>query len=164
MTSREIWHEIIVNAAPSHLYRALTDIEKLAHWWTTDTRGESKIGKSLEFRFGGLCQVMNVTVLEPEERVRWHVTEIGLPDWADTEIEFRLSREGDRTLLHFRHSKWRVNATMFPHCSMGWATYLLSLKEFVETGKGRPYPYDLPVTMWCPPNGAGSREAAAAAG
>jgi hypothetical protein len=40
---------------------------------------------------------------------------------------------------------------MFPHCSLGWAIFLLSLKEFVETGKGRPYPYDMPVNMWTPP-------------
>jgi hypothetical protein len=28
---------------------------------------------------------------------------------------------------------------------MVWAIYLLSLKEFVEKGKGRLYPYDMPV-------------------
>jgi hypothetical protein len=25
--------------------------------------------------------------------------------------------------------------------------FLLSLKEFVETGKGRPHPYDMPVGL-----------------
>jgi hypothetical protein len=28
---------------------------------------------------------------------------------------------------------------------LGWAIFLL------ETGKGRPYPYDMPVNMWAPP-------------
>ena len=37
---------------------------------------------------------------------------------------------------------------MFPECSMGGAIYLLSPKEFVETGKGRPHPYDMPVRGW----------------
>jgi hypothetical protein len=37
---------------------------------------------------------------------------------------------------------------------MGWAIFLLSLKEFVETGKGRPHPYDMPVNMWTPPIGS----------
>ena len=27
---------------------------------------------------------------------------------------------------------------------MSWAVFLLSLKEFVETGKGRPFPDDMP--------------------
>lgn len=72
-------------------------------------------------------------------------------DWLDTDIEFEIFRDLDRTILHFRHSNWREDAKQFPHCSMGWAIFLLSLKEFVETGKGRPYPYDMPVNMWTPP-------------
>lgn len=151
MTSREIWHEIVINAPPSNLYQALTDVTKLAHWWTTDTRGESKVGKSLEFWFDGLCQVMEVTTLKPDELVRWHVTKKGIPDWADTEIEFKIFGDNGQTFLHFRHSKWREDAKVFPHCSLGWAIFLLSFKEFVETGKGRPYPYDMPVNMWSPP-------------
>ena len=64
------------------------------------------------------------------------------PDWADTQIEFKIFRDHGQSFLHFRHSNWCEDAKTFPHCSMGWAIFLLSLKEFVETGKGRPYPYD----------------------
>jgi hypothetical protein len=79
--------------------------------------------------------------------VRWRVTERSIPDWVDTEISFNISSKDHQTILHLRHSKWREDAKMFPECSMHWAIYLLSLKEFVETGKGRPYPYDLPVNI-----------------
>jgi hypothetical protein len=65
MATREIWHEILFNASASEVYEAATDTKKLAHWWTTDTRGESQIGKKLEFWFGGMCQPMEVTVLKP---------------------------------------------------------------------------------------------------
>jgi len=34
MAYREIWHEMIIKASPSELYQALTDVKKLAHWWT----------------------------------------------------------------------------------------------------------------------------------
>jgi uncharacterized protein YndB with AHSA1/START domain len=139
--TREICHEIMIKASPGELYQALTDVKRLAHWWTIDTRGESKIGKSLKFCFDEFCQVIEVTTLKPDELVRWHVTKKGLPDWADTEIEFKIFREDDKTFLHFRHSNWRGDAKMFPNCSLGWAIFLLSLKEFVETGKGGPYPY-----------------------
>jgi hypothetical protein len=70
---------------------------------------------------------------------------------GDTEVEFRIFRVNKQTVLHFRHSNWREDAKMFPHCSLGWAIFLLSLKEFVEMGKGRPYPCDMPVNMWAPP-------------
>ncbi len=148
VTHREIWHEIHINASPEEVYQALTDVKKLANWWTTDTRGKSAVGKKLEFWFyGHLSAEMVVTELKADKLVRWRVTRRGIPDWADTEIEFKLFRSGGETFLHLRHSKWREDAEMFPECSMHWAIYLLSLKEFVETGKGRPHPYDMPVNI-----------------
>jgi uncharacterized protein YndB with AHSA1/START domain len=152
MATREIWHEILINASPSAVYEAVTDAKKLAHWWTTGARGESAIGKRLEFWFGEFCAAeMEVTVLKPSELVRWRVTPKVESDWVHTEVEFKIFRVNKQTVLHFRHSNWREDAKMFPHCSLGWAIFLLSLKEFVETGKGRPYPYDIPVNMWAPP-------------
>jgi len=141
MAYREIWHEIMIKASPGEVYQALTDVKKLAHWWTTDTRGESKIGKELEFCFDEFCQPMEVTTLKANELVRWHVPKKGLPDWADTEIEFKISREDGQTLLQFRHSNWREDTKIFPRCSLDWAIFLQSLRGFVETGRGRPYPY-----------------------
>jgi uncharacterized protein YndB with AHSA1/START domain len=146
MTHREIWHEIQIKATPSEVYQAVTDVSKLAHWWTTDTRGESAVGKKLEFWFyGTMAAEMLVTTLKVDELVQWRVTKRSIPDWINTEIGFKLFRENGQTILHLRHSKWRATAKMFPECSMHWAIFLLSLKEFVESGKGRPHPYDLPV-------------------
>jgi len=34
------------------------------------------------------------------------------------------------------------------HCSMKWATFLLSLREFVETGTGKPSPRDIKIDNW----------------
>ncbi len=152
MVTREIWHEILINASPDELYQAVTDVRKLAHWWTTGARGESAIGERLEFWFSGFrAAVMDVTALRPGELVQWRVIAGGAGDWIGTEVEFKIFRNHGKTFLHFRHSKWQEDAKEFPHCSMGWAIFLLSLKEFVETGKGRPHPYDMPINMWSPP-------------
>lgn len=70
-----------------------------------------------------------------------------VPEWVNTELEFRVVRQSDWSILRFRHSRRREDAEMFPECSMHWAIYLLSLKEFVETGNGRPHPYDMPVNV-----------------
>lgn len=68
MATREIWHEILIKASPADIYEALTDVHKLAHWWTTDVRGESMLGRKLEFWFSGfLGAVMEVTTLRPNE-------------------------------------------------------------------------------------------------
>src|SRR5215471_5044780 len=100
MTTREIWHEILINATPAELYDAVTDVKKLAHWWTTDVRGESATGKRLEFWFSGFrAAVMEVTKIEPDELVRWHVVDGGAEDWIGTDVEFNIIREQGKTLL-----------------------------------------------------------------
>jgi uncharacterized protein YndB with AHSA1/START domain len=152
MATREIWHELLVHVPPAALYGALTDPSKIAHWWTTGARGDSTLGGKLEFWFGDYQgSVAEITALEPHELVRWHVSGGRVQDWLETDVEFRILQVEGRTILHFRHSNWREDAKIFPHCSLGWAVFLLSLKEFVETGKGRPYPYDLPINLWTPP-------------
>jgi len=34
------------------------------------------------------------------------------------------------------------------HCSTKWATFMLSLKQLVETGKGAPSPDDVQISNW----------------
>jgi len=135
--TREIWHELFFNVSPHELYEAITDSKKLAQWWTTDVRVTSVPGKYLEFGFGELSQEMLVSDLEPGKLVRWTATEKGLSDWAGTHLEFKVFRQNDLTFLHFRHSNWKEEA------NTDWAFYLLSLREYVETGKGRPFPNDI---------------------
>jgi hypothetical protein len=124
----------------------LTEPKRLAQWWTSDTRGSgSKVGDTLEFWFGEYCQKFEVAALEPGKLVRWKAIGEGNDEWAGTAISFSLSTDEVQTSLRFRHSGWRENTGMFPHCSMKWATFLLSLKDLMEKGKGRPAPDDLEI-------------------
>jgi len=148
MSHREIWHEIHIHSTPRKVYQAVTDVEKLAGWWTIDTCGESIVDRKLEFGFHGhLAAEMLVTGLKMDSQVRWRVTDRSIAEWIDTEISFDIFPRGEKTILHLRHSKWAEDAKMFPECSMHWAIFLLSLKEFVETGRGRPHPHDMPVNI-----------------
>jgi len=52
------------------------------------------------------------------------------------------------TIVLFAHKNWREAVEFYAHCSMKWATFLLSLKEFVEAGKGRPAPADVKIDNW----------------
>jgi hypothetical protein len=50
-------HQVGVKASPDEIYKHLTEITKLAKWWTTDTRGSgAKAGDTLELWFSGFCQ------------------------------------------------------------------------------------------------------------
>lgn len=138
--------QIGAKASPEDVFKALTDPKKLAKWWTSDTRGSgSKVGDTLEFWFGDFCQKFEVKALKPGKLVQWKATKEGVDEWAGTEITFSLSTDELQTLVRFRHSGWKKNTEFFAHCSTKWATFLISLKDLMEKGKGKPYPNDLEI-------------------
>jgi uncharacterized protein YndB with AHSA1/START domain len=141
----DILHRASIKASPSDAYRALTTIEGLSGWWTDNTQGESKVGGHLRFRFFEADGFdMKVLELDPAKRVLWQVVE-GPKEWIGTTIDWDLKQEGDHTVVLLKHQGWKDPVEFMHHCSTKWATFLMSLKALVETGKGAPYPNDVKI-------------------
>lgn len=144
----DIHHRIGVKSpSTDRVYDALTTIEGLSGWWTTDTTGDCGLGGRLAFRFppGGFD--MEVIELVAGERVRWRVVD-GPPEWIGTTIDWRLSHNDGYTIVLFTHEGWAEPVEFLHHCSTKWAVYLLSLKALVETGTGSPSPDDVAISDW----------------
>ena len=90
---------------------------------------------------------MKVLELHPAERVSWEVVE-GPEEWIGTTVSFDLKQEGDYAIVLFKHQGWREPVEFMYHCSTKWATFLMSLKSLVETGKGAPSPNDVRIDNW----------------
>ena len=65
-----------------------------------------------------------------------------------TKVSFDLKQEGDYSIVLFKHAGWKEPVEFMHHCSTKWATYLMSLKALVETGKGAPSPNDVQISDW----------------
>lgn len=149
----DIIHRIGIKSPVTQVYTALTSLDGLAHWWTEEVLGDGRVGGRIEFRFrtksgellGGM--VMEVQELNAPENARWRCVE-GPPEWVGTDITFQLSEQDNQTIVLFGHRNWREAVESTYHCSMKWATFLLSLREYVETGKGKPSPNDLKIDNW----------------
>ena len=144
----DILHRVGVSTpSPDKVYEALTTIEGLAGWWTDDTTGTAEVGGVVQFRFppGGFD--MEVVEQRPNESVEWKVVD-GPEEWIGTTVEFDLRQDGDCTVVLFAHRGWREPVEFMHHCSTKWASFLLSLKSLVETGKGAPAPRDVPISDW----------------
>lgn len=144
----DIHHRIGVRpSSPDDVYAALTTLDGLSGWWTTDTTGDPGPGGTIAFRFppGGFD--MEVVELVPGERVLWRVVD-GPPEWIDTTIDWEISQVDDFTIVLFTHAGWAEPVDFLHHCSTKWAVYLLSLKELLETGTGSPSPDDLVISDW----------------
>ncbi len=149
----DILHRIGIKSPAARVYQALASPDGLSRWWTEEVSGSGATGEKLDFLFrsktGELLgkMVMEVQELAPSLAVRWHCME-GPAEWIGTAITFQLSEQDNQTILLFGHRNWHEATESTHHCSTKWAVFLLSLREYVETGKGRPSPHDLKIDNW----------------
>ncbi len=137
----------IKSSSLNDVYQALTTLDGLAAWWTSDTQGEGKLGGVLQFRFGGGGFDMEVLELRPAKHVLWQVVD-GPEEWIDTKISFDLDQRGEWTIVLFKHEGWKEPVEFMHHCSTKWGVFLLSLKSLLETGKGAPWPNEIKLDSW----------------
>lgn len=144
----DILHRIGVEAStPEKVYDALTTLDGLSGWWAENTSGETGLGGVIEFRFGPGGFDMKVAELDPGRRVRWDV--VGGPaEWIGTSVQWDLRQDGDYTIVLFKHQGWREPVEFMYHCSTKWGTFLVSLKQLLETGEGAPDPRDVKISDW----------------
>jgi len=141
----EIIHRIGIACASTDVFSALTTDEGLSRWWTTDTSGAGDIGSIIEFRFNDMGPDFEVVELEKDALVRWRHSGEMPAEWIGTEVSFQLKSAGNQTYVFFSHSRWKERSEFMGHCSSKWGVFLLSLKEALETGKGRPFPNDVHI-------------------
>ena len=139
-----IKHNFVIDAPAAKVYQALTTLDGLAGWWTTDTTGKPKTGGKIKFRFDeDSYNVMGVTLTEKNKRVCWTCLESSFDEgneWIGTEITFALTPDEDKcTLVRFEHAKWRKASDFYGVCTYHWGIFMTSLKAFAETGTGKPH-------------------------
>jgi uncharacterized protein YndB with AHSA1/START domain len=142
----DILHKVAIKTSPNAVYRALTTLEGLAGWWTTDTTGDSNVGGVIRFQFGDRGRIeMKVVELVPNRRVLWQV--VGGPDdWISTKVSFDLAQDGDYTVILFKHAGWKEPSDFMHHCTTKWGMFLMSMKSLGETGKGAAFPNDVHIS------------------
>jgi len=141
----DILHKVGIRASASHVYNKLTTNEGLAQWWTTDTTGAGDIGSIIKFRFNGDGPDFEVADLLPDKLVKWKHSGSMPEDWMGTEVQFQLTFKNNQTYVLFSHSGWQAQSDFMGHCSLKWATFLMSLKDAIETGSGKPFPNDIHI-------------------
>ena len=139
-----ITHTISTSVEISEALLEITSLVGLNSWWTTKTTGDPLQGGVIAFRFGGGGPDMSVEKVTDSE-VIWTCV-AGPEEWLRTIIEFRFQKdEGGNTALNFTHRGWAEETPFHYHCFMKWASFLLSLKEYLELGEGRPFPDDIQI-------------------
>ncbi len=136
----DILHRVGIKSTPQKVFKALSTIDGLSHWWIVGTEGNPKQGGIIDFEFAK----MRVMESKPNKVVKWKCVN-GPKEWVGTDLTFELKAKKDETFVLFTHANWNKSDQFMRHCSTKWATFLLSLKNWVEREEGRPAPYDIQI-------------------
>jgi uncharacterized protein YndB with AHSA1/START domain len=137
----DILHRVGIAAEPMRVFEALTTVDGIRNWWSSDAHGDASEGGAFQFR-GNRLEVVHA---DPS-LVSWRYSGPA-EEWIPTEISFGLEWRDGQTIVLFKQSGWREPVEFMHHCSTKWATFLLSLKDYVEHGEGRPEPRDTKIAV-----------------
>jgi uncharacterized protein YndB with AHSA1/START domain len=140
----DIVHRVGIQGTADQVYEALSTLDGLSHWWIVGTTGDAAVGGTVHFHPDGGGFDMKVVASRPRELVQWKCVG-GPPEWIGTDVSFRLVPKEGQVFVLFTHANWKEPVEFMHHCSTKWATFLLSLKNWIERREGRPHPYDLKI-------------------
>ncbi len=134
-----ILHQVVIEAAPSKVFEALTTEEGLSNWWT---KAAPNGNEERTFFFGKNCDhkvVMETISSVPGRELKWQC--VG-GSWEDKgEFVFTVFDHERGVCLDFAHHGWEVTDDFYKHCNTKWGFFLaVSLKRYLETGAGLPHP------------------------
>jgi uncharacterized protein YndB with AHSA1/START domain len=139
MPDRTITLTRTIEATPATVFRALTDADELARWWTSSSESEPRTGGLFSYRFEFDDPSRNHTYegvyhdVAADERVSypWQ-TSLG-----ETTVDVQLRPRGDATELALAHTGWGSDAAAEEAVEMheqGWSFFLDNLKSYLEGG------------------------------
>ena len=140
----DILHRVFIKKSPEKVYNAITQQSGLENWWTTMVEAKPETGAVATFRFGDGSSGFDMEIMElsSEKRIAWKCVG-GPPEWIDTDLIFDIIPHEKGSVLFFAQRGWEEPSEFYMHCNCKWGFFLgVSLKDYLETGKGRPHPDD----------------------
>ena len=139
MVMISIKHLFHINASTQKVFEAITTINGLSNWWTTNVNGDTNHGGVIQFRFGSFGGPdMKVTDIKPNDSVTWEC--IGGPEgWIGHTFIFQLDTNDNKTRVRFQQSGWAESDDFYASCNFSWGRYMESLRQFCQTGNGEAF-------------------------
>ena len=136
----EIVHYVHIAASAERVFWALTNLDGLAGWWSEHVSVQQPFGGVLNFEFmADFNPSMEVVRAAEGSHVEWKCVG-GHANWRDHQFRFELRPDGNTTALFFRQTyDYEFDPEVYGTYNFNWGHYLDSLKEFCETGVGRPF-------------------------
>ena len=141
-----------INAAPEHVWKALTDAAEITRWFATHATIEPRAGGewSLDW-YGDFPWNSRIEIFEPNQHLRIVMNQAphAAEDSGSTEsaqavsvvVDYFLESQGGRTTLRIVHSGFGAGADWdeeYEGVRTGWEFEIQVLRHYIENHRGRP--------------------------
>ncbi len=140
---KKIIHVVSIDAPRNKVFGAVTNQAGLSSWWSTKVEASEDVGGEIHFTFvDDFNPVMEVVTKNDNERVEWKC-KAGHEPWKDNTFAYELRDVDQRTQLTFTQDYAKeLSDEAYGIYNYNWGYYLESLKQYCETGRGKPYAAD----------------------
>lgn len=133
---KDLFH---INAPKEKVFEAISTLEGLSNWWTTQVSGSTEKGGQIQFDFGEFNgPMMQVSESVSNKKLVWKCvsSEHG---WEGDIFSFNLDENEGKTRVRFSHDGWAEQDDFYAACCFSWGRYLESLRQYCQTGKGEAF-------------------------
>ena len=102
--SYSIKHLFHIKSSIDDVFDALTDIQKLQKWYTTETSGESKLNGNINFKFGEIDFKIQITEYEKNKKITWECVDTSLEALIGQKYTYELDENADKTRVRYSQS------------------------------------------------------------
>ena len=138
---KTILHAFDIKADREEVRRALTTLEGLSGWWTTEVTGQTEEGGVIHFTFDGDFNPDMRVDESSEDAIRWTCVG-GHEPWLDNTFEFEISGQAPVNFMMRQHYAQELSDRAYGIYNFNWGYYLDSLRSLVESGNGKPFQVD----------------------
>jgi len=135
---KTILHAFDIKADREEVRRALTTLEGLSGWWTTEVTGQTEEGGVIHFTFDGDFNPDMRVDESSEGTVRWTCVG-GHEPWLENTFEFEITGDAPVNFMMRQHYARELSDRAYGIYNFNWGYYLDILRTLVESGTGKPF-------------------------
>ncbi len=136
--SHTIHHLLHINAPIDKVFTALSSIEELKLWYTTEVQGSSKLNEIIEFKFGGIDFHTKVIELVANEKIVMECVATSLP-LVGQKVTYELDQNDEKTRVRFSQDGFDELDDFYANMNFSASKYLESLRQFCQNGNSEAF-------------------------
>lgn len=141
----KITHKIGIKGPVDRVFATLTSNEGFSSWWASSADIKFEVGGKVDLTFHNLA-ILRFEYKNIQENKSITIQCVDGPGpWQDSELIFALSQSNEQVFLTLTHQNAAASEEDFLYFNTKWVCYLISLRDLVETGKGRPFPNEIKI-------------------